>query len=62
MGKGDTELAVGGALGGLAVGEVLVLGVACPLCVVGAAVLLAAGGLKKVRTKVGKSCGSRKIK
>ncbi len=55
MGDGDTELAVGGLLGGVYIGEVLLLGVACPLCIVGAGIFMTVGGIRKVKKMVGKS-------
>ncbi|MFH1789250.1 MAG: hypothetical protein ABH834_07705 [Candidatus Altiarchaeota archaeon] len=51
MAKGDKEIAAGSVLGGIAACEMAVLGTACPFCVVGAAVLLAAGGAKKMMAR-----------
>ncbi len=47
--NGNFELAMGTGLGALAAGEIAVLGLACPACIVGAPFLIGAGALKKMR-------------
>jgi len=47
--NGNFELAMGTGLGALAAGEIAVLGLACPACIVGAPFLLGAGAIKKIR-------------
>jgi len=51
MAEGNTEIAAGCVLGGVAVGEATLLGFVCPLCVVGSAVLIAAGGIRKIKAR-----------
>lgn len=47
-------IAGGTALGALGVGEIALLGVACPLCFIGAGALVGYGAYKKVKTKTKK--------
>ncbi|MBD3362823.1 hypothetical protein GF362_03830 [Candidatus Dojkabacteria bacterium] len=47
----DASLLAGGALGAVAAGELVLLGTACPLCVVGAPLLLGYGAYKKYKEK-----------
>ena len=46
---GSGDLRMGAGLGTLAVGEFALIGVACPLCVVGAPLLIGAGAVKKLQ-------------
>ena len=48
---GGTELVAGGALGLLAAAEAAVGAAVCPLCVIGAPILLGVGAYKKLREK-----------
>jgi len=49
--EGTVGLASGTALGALAVGELALLGVACPLCIIGAPALIGFGAYAKIRKK-----------
>lgn len=48
---GTVSIAGGTALGALAVGELALLGVACPICIIGAPALLGYGAYSKIRKK-----------
>lgn len=47
----DVSLVGGGALGALAIGEMLILGTVCPVCVVGGAGLLGYGAYNKLKKR-----------
>lgn len=47
--NGNFELAMGTGLGALAAGEIAILGLACPACIVGAPFLIGAGAVKKIQ-------------
>lgn len=48
---GDVELIAGGTLGLLAAGSAVAGAAVCPLCVVGAPILLGVGAYKKLKKK-----------
>lgn len=50
--EGTVGLASGTALGALAVGELAILGVACPIYIVGAPALIGLGAYSKIRKKM----------
>ncbi|MFH1721563.1 MAG: hypothetical protein ABH950_03050 [Candidatus Altiarchaeota archaeon] len=50
-GTGNLELAAGGALGALAVGEAAVGLAVCPFCVIGAPIFIGIGAYKKLKKK-----------
>jgi len=49
--KGNMELAAGGILGLAAAGEAAIGAAVCPLCIIGAPILLGIGAYKKLKKK-----------
>jgi hypothetical protein len=48
---GNTEIIAGSGLGLLAAGEAAIGAAICPLCIIGAPILIGIGAIKKIRKK-----------
>jgi hypothetical protein len=59
MRPGDGELIAGGTLGALAIAEAATAVTVCPLCVIGAPILIGIGAYKKLTESSGKKTDSR---